>query len=81
MPTTEVIVKLTFVETLKMLATRYSTWVVFVLSGTMSWWMQLPLETQSMILQALPLLKWFGPVVGFFLFLVARGLPQPKLTV
>lgn len=28
-------------------------------------------------MDSLPLLKWLGPLVGFVMFMIARGWPQP----
>jgi hypothetical protein len=65
--------------TLKMLFTRYSTYVVFFASGAAAYWLQLPIADQQAVLEAYPLLKIAGPAIGFLTFMVARGLPQgPK---
>lgn len=65
------------VEKLKQLHTFYSTYVMYFLTGVAMYWLQLPPDQQQAIMDSLPLLKWLGPLVGFVMFMIARGWPQP----
>lgn len=58
------------------LLTRYSTWVVGVITAAAAYWLQLPVEQQQELLTAYPWLKQFAPAAGFVAFLVARGVKQ-----
>lgn len=64
---------------LKELATRYSTWVVAVITGAAAYWLQLPAQEQAALLASYPWLKQVAPAAGLIAFLVARAAPQtPK---
>lgn len=58
------------------LLTRYSTWVVGVITAAAAYWLQLPVEQQQELLTAYPWLKQMAPAAGFISFLVARGIKQ-----
>lgn len=58
------------------LLTRYSTWVVFAITGAAYWWLQLDAEAQKALLAAYPWLKQVAPLAGLVTFLAARAKRQ-----
>lgn len=68
-----------FKANLKALHTWASTWVVFLLTTVAAYWITLPVDVQSQVLAAFPVLKYVALAVGFIAFAVARATPQtPK---
>lgn len=64
---------------LKLLHMFYSTYVTYFLMGVAAWWLQLPLDQQSSIMESLPWLKFAGPFTGLAMFMIARGWSQPNV--
>jgi len=68
-----------FIDNLKRLHTKISTYVALLASAAAAFWLQLTPEDQQAILASFPALKLIGPAVSFVAFVVARGIPQlPK---
>jgi hypothetical protein len=64
---------------LKTLSTRYTTWVVLIVSALAAYWLQLPAAEQAALIEAYPWLKHVAPLAAVVSFLVARVIPQgPK---
>lgn len=64
---------------LKELATRYSTWVVAVITGAAAYWLQLSPAEQASLQATYPILTKVAPLAAFVAFLAARAAPQkPK---
>ncbi len=58
------------------LLTRFSTIVMFVVSGVIYWWLGLSMEEQQYFINKYPLVKEFAPLVSLGAFLLARGIKQ-----
>lgn len=61
----------------KEVLTRYSTWVVFIVTGIAYYWLQLPAAEQAALQAAYPWLKHAAPLAALVAFLVARAKAQP----
>lgn len=69
----------TFAEALRKLPTYASTWVAFLMSAGAAYWLQMDPAAQQAAMAAVPGASVGGPLAGFLMFAVARGLPQvPK---
>lgn len=70
----------TFADALKALPTFASTWVAAIASMAAAYWLQMAPDAQHALTQLLPGVTIGGPLAGFVVFAVARGLPQaPKV--
>ena len=65
-----------FKAELKRVHTYWSTRVAFIASTLAAFWLQLPPESQSAIMDAIPFGRVIIPVVVFGAFYVARATPQ-----
>jgi len=68
-----------FKANLKSLYKMASTWVVFLITTAVAFWVTLPLETQVQMQQDFPILKYGMLAAAFASFCVARATPQASL--
>lgn len=61
---------------LKALPTRYTTWVVVVVTAVAAYWLQLAPAEQAELLAAYPWLEHLAPLAALVSFVVARIWPQ-----